>query len=270
MPDLILSTANRRYGRLQPPAMPARRMLTRGLPAGVSLFKDLRHLCGPVKDQGNEGSCTGHAFSSNIEWINRAYFKRQPILSPQYFYARELMATGDFPNDVGSDGLTGCEVSIAAGCCEISEYPYVAGKIISPTPAQDENAKQYALGAYHGVNGSLTAISCLADPTPWPVAIGFTVYESFESNEVARTGVMPIPGPDEQELGGHEVAGCAGYDIGDVPTLRPAGCPPAIFIQNSWGTGWGIGGRFWMPLAILDLPSTDTKIAHSGPPWIPK
>jgi C1A family cysteine protease len=30
---------------------------------------DLREFGGPVKDQGEEGSCTGHAFSSAREWI---------------------------------------------------------------------------------------------------------------------------------------------------------------------------------------------------------
>jgi hypothetical protein len=30
---------------------------------------DLREWGGPIKDQGREGSCTGHAFSSAREWI---------------------------------------------------------------------------------------------------------------------------------------------------------------------------------------------------------
>ena len=268
MADLILSPAGRRYGRNLPPPMPVHRMLTRALPLGFPLYRDFRKtFCGSVKDQGQEGSCTGHAFSSCMEWINRAYLRRQPILSPQYFYARELIADGTFPSDQGSDGLTGCGVAIQYGCCEASLYPYTAGDIEQPTAAQDANAAQYELGAYHGVSDSMTAISVLADPVPWPVEIGFNVYESFESDTTASTGVMPIPGPDEQLLGGHEVAGCGGYDIGDVPTLRPAGCPPAMLIQNSWGAGWGISGYFWMPTSVLDAQGTDIKIAHSGAPW---
>lgn len=39
---------------------------------------------------------------------------------------------------------------------------------------------------------------------------GFTVYESFESAEVTKTGIVPMPGRTEQILGGHEVLAC-GY-----------------------------------------------------------
>jgi len=232
------------------------------LPAGI----DLRANCGPVKDQGNEGACTAHTGTSDNEWIHRAYLKSSPIFSPQYTYAKELIEQGSFPNDVGSDGVTLCDVLIADGCCELSEFPYVPGQIIKPTTVQDLNAAKFRLGAYHGLTGSETALSVVADPTPWPVEIGFTVYESFEGEALANTGIMPVPNSSEQILGGHEVL-MVGYDIGDTPWIRPAGCPPAALIQNSWGTSWGLSGFFWMPITILDAPDTDLKIVHSGHPW---
>jgi C1A family cysteine protease len=122
------------------------------------------------------------------------------------------------------------------------------------------------MGAYHGLSGSGTALSVIGDPTPWPVEIGFTVYDSFESDEVAKTGVMPMPLASESVLGGHEVL-MVGYDVGATPTLRPAGSLPSALIQNSWGADWGIDGCFWMPIALLDSPDTDSKIVHAGHPW---
>lgn len=194
----------RKYGRSVPASLPAHRMLSKasvGLPAAV----DLRSSCGPIKDQQSLGSCTGHAFSSAIEWVFRKYLGKQPILSPLYFYSSELLFDGDYPQDAGSNGITGCNIAVTKGCCEDSLYPDSSLKIEKPTPAMDANAAEYRLGAYHGLSGSQTALSVLGDPTPWPITLGFTVYESFESQAVAQTGIMPIPAPDEQVLGGHEV-----------------------------------------------------------------
>ena len=72
------------------------------------------------------------------------------------------------------------------------------------------------------------------------------VYESFESPEVAQTGVMPIPQPGEQPLGGHAVL-AVGYD--DAKQV--------LIVRNSWGTAWGDGGYFYMPYAIV----TELKLA---------
>lgn len=256
---------NKSYGRRRvPPALPPHMMLTREAPA-LPAVVDLRSSCGPIKDQGNLGSCTGHAFASSLEWIFRKYLKKQPILSPLYVYARELDADGNFPNDDGSDGVTGCGVVIANGACEDSLYPDASQVIKQPTPAMDVNAAQYRMGAYHGLTGSAVAMSVLGDPVPWPVQMGFSVMDDFESNEVATTGIYLANGNPLEE--GHEIF-AVGYDIGPVPTLRPAGCPPAFLFQNSWGTDWGFDkGYVWVVRSVLDDPDTDLKIVHSGSPW---
>jgi len=262
---LIVSPSGRRYGRSKPAPLPAHRMISRaatGLPAVV----DLRKWCGPIKDQGDLGSCTGHAFSSAMEWIFRKYLGKQPILSPLYLYAKELIADGDFPNDDGSTGVTGSNVAIANGCCEDSLYPDASQTIEQPTPEMDANAAEYRMGAYHGLSSSLVAQSVLGDPTPWPVEIGFTVYQSFESDAVAKTGIMPVPASREAVLGGHEVL-IVGYDLDSTPTIRPADCPPCFIVQNSWAESWGDKGFFYMPVEILDAADTDLKIVHAGAPW---
>jgi C1A family cysteine protease len=79
---------------------------------------------------------------------------------------------------------------------------------------------------------------CLA--SGFPFVIGFTVYESFESDEVAKTGRMPMPAPREHVLGGHAVM-VVGYDD-KVERFR---------MRNSWGTSWGLKGYFTMPYAYL-------------------
>jgi hypothetical protein len=44
---------------------------------------------------------------------------------------------------------------------------------------------------------------CLADG--FPFVLGFSVYTSFEGEEVAKSGIVPMPKPDEENVGGHAV-----------------------------------------------------------------
>lgn len=264
---VTVSPKGHRYDRIQPPPMAAHRMITK-VSEGLLPVADLRLHCGPVKDQGPEGSCTAHANAEGAEWEFRAYLNKQPIFSPQYTYEKELIHDGSFPNDNGSDGETACIVAIASGFCELSLDPYIAGRIVRPTAEQDKNAAQWRLGAYHGLSGSSVAQSVLGDPVPWPVLMGFDVYDSFESDEVAQTGIYNPNMASESILGGHEIL-IVGYDLGARPTLRPVSCPPAFLVMNSWGTGWGWNGTgfFWAVPGVLNDPNTDLKIAHLGHPW---
>ena len=80
---------------------------------------------------------------------------------------------------------------------------------------------------------------CLAEG--YPFVFGFAVYSSFESDDVTRTGVVPMPDPNtEEQVGGHAVM-AVGYDDGEQRFL----------VRNSWGTDWGMAGYFTMPYAYL-------------------
>jgi C1A family cysteine protease len=73
------------------------------------------------------------------------------------------------------------------------------------------------------------------------IAFGFTVYASFESDDVASSGIVPLPTRDEKVLGGHEVL-MVGY-LKDQPNYA--------LVRNSWGPKWAMGGYFLMPWAYL-------------------
>jgi C1A family cysteine protease len=66
------------------------------------------------------------------------------------------------------------------------------------------------------------------------------VYTTFESQQVAKTGVVPLPKKGEKQLGGHAVL-AVGYDDS---TQR-------FTVRNSWGDGWGDHGYFTMPYAYV-------------------
>jgi len=85
---------------------------------------------------------------------------------------------------------------------------------------------------------------CLA--SGYPIVFGFTVYESFESDAVAKTGQVPMPKPNEKTLGGHAVL-AVGYDES----------VQRFIVRNSWGKNWGIKGYFTMPYGYL----TDSNLS---------
>jgi len=74
----------------------------------------------------------------------------------------------------------------------------------------------------------------------FPFVFGFSVYENFESREVARTGKASMPKSSERMLGGHAVM-AAGYNEKDK----------RFIVRNSWGTDWGLCGYFTIPYAYL-------------------
>lgn len=265
-PVLPLSKSGRRYGRRYDKhdtrdwgldTAPVFRMGVNQLPPTCGL----QQWAGPIKDQGQEGSCTGHAYSSIRELLARKYESKSPVLSPQYLYVRELMAESTFPEDNGAMPRTGCTILDEYGCCEESAYPYQAGRYQLPTSDQDTNAKQWIGGAYHRISALPDVLSCIA--SGYPCSVGFTVYESFEGNW-STPGMMPMPKSDESVLGGHEVF-ALGYDIPNR----------VVLIQNSWGTGWGLEespGRFWMPFDFIKNPDyvSDLWLCHLGRAWLPK
>jgi C1A family cysteine protease len=118
-------------------------------------------------------------------------------------------------------------------------WPYVISKFaVKPSAACYKEALKRQITSYHRILTLDEMRACLADG--FPFVFGFTVYESFESQDVARTGVVQMPQPTERSLGGHAVL-AVGYD--DVQKR--------FIVRNSWGTGWGQKGYFTIPYNYL-------------------
>jgi C1A family cysteine protease len=222
-------------------AFQAMRPAAAPLPAEI----DLRHLCSPVRDQGNLGSCTGFAIAVGMrEFLFNKLGARFVQLSPLFLYYEERVREKTVNQDAGAMPRDGFKVLAKIGCAPEADWPYDITKFtIAPSKKAVTNAAQFKIASYNRLANLNDIRTCLAGGNG--VVLGFTVYESFESDAVAQTGKMPMPAANEKVLGGHAVF-CAGYKTD--ASFAGGGC---LIVKNSWSTGWGDAGYFYMPYAFV-------------------
>lgn len=202
---------------------------------------DLRRGCPAVYDQGQLASCTANAIAAAIEFDQRKQRLPQAFSPSRLFiYYNERTLLGTIANDSGAMLRDGIKSVSGQGACPEPMWPYIEDKFADRPPAQCYKVgKAHPATQYSRLAQSTAQMkACLA--AGYPFVFGFTVYESFESDEVACTGVVPMADPSEMALGGHAVA-AVGYDDASSRFL----------VRNSWGTDWGMGGYFTMPYAYL-------------------
>lgn len=216
-------------------AAPAHRL--RALPIRV----DLRDECPPIYDQLACGSCTANALGAAHQFDQIKQGQKDFVPSRLFIYYQERSLERTISEDAGAMIRDGAKVLAQFGAPPESTWPYdVARFATKPTTQAYVEALPHRVTSYARVSQNLQQMKgCLADGCPF--VFGFSVFDSFESDEVARTGIVPMPKPTSEEfLGGHAVL-CVGYD--DV-TGR-------FIVRNSWGEGWGDKGYFTMPYAYL-------------------
>jgi C1A family cysteine protease len=202
---------------------------------------DLRAGCPKeIYDQGNLGSCTANAIAAAFEF---ALLKQQLtdfMPSRLFIYYNERVKEGTVSSDSGAMIRDGIKSVNKQGVCPESEWPYDVSKFADkPSDQCYTDALKHQVTSYQRVPQLVNQMKgCLAHG--FPFVFGFTVYESFESDEVAKTGEVPMPVTGEQVLGGHAVL-AVGYDNAQQRFL----------VRNSWGDGWAQGGYFTMPYAYL-------------------
>ncbi len=201
---------------------------------------DLSSQCPAVYDQGQLGSCTGNAIAAALEFDRLKQQLPDFVPSRLFIYYNERVIEGTVASDSGAQIRDGIKSVVSQGACAEKDWPYdISQFAISPTPQCYEDALRDKVVQYSRVSQDLNQMKgCLA--AGYPFVFGFTVYDSFESQQVAQTGNAPMPGSGEQVLGGHAVL-AVGYDDAQQRFL----------IRNSWGAGWGQQGYFTLPYAYL-------------------
>jgi C1A family cysteine protease len=188
------------------------------------------------------GSCTGNAIAGIIEYLCRRA-KKNTDVSRLFIYYQERVYEGTVNYDNGAYIRDGIKAVNKVGVPTESLWPYNINKFAyRPTQAAYINAATRKAVAYQRCTDFLAVKAAIAQG--YPVVVGFDVYASFESGtwwQTNGTGMMPYPNKaTESILGGHAVA-LVGYD----------NTKNAFIARNSWGTGWGLNGYFYMPYQVI-------------------
>lgn len=206
-----------------------------------------------IRDQGQEGSCTGFGWSGFANYlymnghVSEKVEKLSPVpFSPQFLYYNERVQEGTVTQDAGAQIRTGAKVFNKMGICRESTFPYHDTEVTKrPSPAAYKEALNFTIPAYQSLDNSSLAqlVHCLT--TGIPFVFGMLVYPEFESAQVAKTGILPMPNLKNKPLGGH-CMWCIDYN------LQAKG----FWVVNSWGKKWGKNGLVFIPQSYL----TDTKL----------
>lgn len=224
---------------------------------------DLRTNCPKVYNQGDLGSCTANAVAALYEF-DQMKEKDCVVFTPSrlFVYYNERVIEGTINEDSGAELRDGMKTINCDGVCPEQLWGYDEKKFAVRPPAKLYTvAKQHKCVIYKRLEQTLDQLKqCLLEG--FPFVFGFTVFQEFENDVVAKTGMVPMPTKDSVGLGGHAVM-CVGYI--ENKSL--------FIVRNSWGDDWGDHGYFYMPYAYVLSPelSSDfwTATRVDDPPIIP-
>lgn len=196
---------------------------------------DLRHKFPAPFDQGSLGSCTANALCGVIAYDIPGFMG-----SRLFLYYNERYIENDVKDDGGamlSDGIASLKTY---GICPENEWKYDISKfaVKPPNMCYEDAVNHHAINVKNIHNNMEDMKNALSHG--YPFVVGITIYESFEGDDVAKTGMVNMPLPDEQCYGGHAVV-CIGYDDDKQVWI----------MRNSWGSRWGDKGHFYLPYNYL-------------------
>jgi C1A family cysteine protease len=211
----------------------------RKVPAQLPNRVDLRPGCSPVENQAELGSCTANAIAGALEYLMKKDKGTFADMSRLFIYYNERVIEHTVKADSGAMIRDGIKTLAKQGVCTEKSWPYDIAKFATKPPkACYTEALNYQILSYARLNTLDEMRACLADG--FPFVFGFSVYDSFESQQMSKTGVLDMPQKGENMVGGHAIL-TVGYDD----------AAQRLIIRNSWGTDWGMEGYFTMPYGYV-------------------
>jgi Papain family cysteine protease len=237
---------------------------TRDVPSGSGT--DIAGCMGPIRHQGNRGTCVAHAVCALAECLIFRCTDERLDLSEQFLYWNAKEHDGK-PLEEGTLIETAVELSVSDGNCLETIWPYEP----EPEPGNEgqgpptfdaaPDALKRCLNADEPVTERSPKAVCDALDERKPVALSVPVYQNWDGNTAVNTlGELPMPLPTSKRVGGHAM--CAvGY--GADPEMAGGGY---LILRNSWGSDWAPGSRFapghaLLPFLYLELYGWECRTA---------
>lgn len=210
---------------------------------------DLRGGLPPVYDQGQIGSCTGQALAALFAF--QLFDQGLKLFAPSrlFIYWNERNIEGTVSTDAGAVIADGVKVLNTLGVCDETVWPYdVPMWDDKPSDAAFAVALKSKASEIAPLVGTVYQV-CRALASGNPVVCGIPIFSSFETPDVAETGVVPMPNSADKYMGGHAILIC-GYYTDSKGYLW-------LMCRNSWGEKWGDKGYFSLPYEYLEQGASD-------------
>ena len=208
------------------------------------LQSDLRLYCSPVIDQGNIGSCTACATVALIQFVRNKQKYANWTPSPLFTYYASRLIENTVDIDSGASVRDAIKSTFKYGVAPELYWKYNTSKFkVKPPVSVWTEAVKHSTMQYQRIdNTNLNNLtSCINEG--YPFVFGMNAYNSFISQKVASTGIVPIPNiKKESLLGGHCMLGVGYQTLNNVSH---------IIVQNSWGRNWGLAGFCMIPTSYL-------------------